>query len=81
MVIKAKLPILSIVSIFFLSLFYLTTFMYFGSYRLEYLPIMQKTILLAKIVWILSLSFFTTKKDFKNIFLVRDKKTFLPTFA
>jgi hypothetical protein len=65
--VKAKMPILSIASVFFLSLFYLTTFMYYGRFHLEYLPIMQKTILLAKIVWILSLAYFTTKGDFKHV--------------
>jgi hypothetical protein len=67
LVIKAKKPIFTIVSVFFLSLFYLTTFMYFGRFHLEYLPIMQKIILLAKITWILSLAYFTTKEDFKNV--------------
>jgi hypothetical protein len=67
LVIKAKMPIFSIVSIFFLSLFYLATFMYFGRFHLEYMPIMQKIILLAKIVWILSLEYFTTEEDFKYI--------------
>jgi hypothetical protein len=65
--IKAKMPILSIASVFFLSLFYLATFMYFGRFHLEYMPIMQKIILLAKIVWILSLTYFTTKDDFKHV--------------
>ncbi len=65
--IKAKLPILSIVSVLFLALFYFATFMYSARFHLEYMPIMQKITFLAKIIWISALSYCTTKEDFEKI--------------
>ncbi len=65
--IKAKKPILAIMSVLFLLLFYFATFMYSSKFHLEYMPIMQKLVFLVKIVWILTLSYFTKKEDFEHI--------------
>ncbi len=66
-VIKAKKTILALMSVLFLLLFYFATFMYSTRFHLEYMPLMQKIAFLVKIVWILSLTFFTKKEDFENI--------------
>ena len=66
-VINAKKPILSLMSVLFLILFYFATFMYSARFHLEYMPIMQKIVFVVKIVWILSLAYFTKKEDFENV--------------
>ena len=67
MIIKSKLLILKIVSILFLLIFYFGAYMYFTRSYLEFMPLMQKIIFLIKIVWILSLEYFTQKEDFQHI--------------
>jgi hypothetical protein len=65
--IKSKLVVLKILSILFLLIFYLGAYMYFTRYVLEYMPLMQKIIFSVKIIWVLSLIYFTEKEDFQHI--------------
>lgn len=67
MVIKSKLNWIKVLSICFLSIFYVGAYMYFTRSFLEYMPIMQKIIFLIKIIWILSLEYLTRKEDFEYI--------------
>jgi hypothetical protein len=64
---KSKLHFLKIYSVLALLLFYVASYMYFTSSYLEYLPVMQKTIHLVQIVWVLVLEYFTKKEDFAHI--------------
>ena len=66
-VIKSKLTLMKLMSIAFLLTFYFGAFMYFARYELEYMPTVQKVIFLIKIVWVLSLEYFTKKGDFEHI--------------
>lgn len=66
-VIKSKLNGVKVLSIIFLLTFYLGAYMYFTRSFLDYMPIMQKVILLMKIVWILVLEYLTSKEDFQHI--------------
>lgn len=66
-VLKSKLSILKALSVVFLAAFYVGAYMYFGRWHLEYMPIMQKIIFLIKIVWILTLEYFTREEDFQFI--------------
>ena len=63
--IKSPLTILKILSIFFLGTFYFAAFMYFTRSFLSFMPLMQKVIFLIKIVWVISLIYFTRKEDFQ----------------
>jgi len=67
MVIKSKLTMLKIFSVFFLGTFYLAAYMYFTRSYLEYMPIVQKIIFLIKIFWVLSLEYFSSKEDFQFV--------------
>lgn len=64
---KSKLQLLKLTSIILLVVFYGAAYMYFTKTGLYYLPIVQKIIHILQIVWILSLEYFTTKKDFDHI--------------
>jgi hypothetical protein len=64
---KSKLHFLKIYSVLALLLFYVATYMYFTSSYLAYLPIVQKTIHLVQIVWVLVLEYFTKEEDFAHI--------------
>ncbi|MFT6811115.1 MAG: hypothetical protein ACJA01_004362, partial [Saprospiraceae bacterium] len=66
-VLKSKLNFLKVISVLFLLTFYFATYMYFTRSYLAYIPIMQKVILLMKIVWILVLEYRTSKEDFEYI--------------
>lgn len=61
---KSKLRLLKLCAVLFLSTFYLAAFMYFTRSYLEFMPLMQKIIFVMKIVWVLSLEYFTTRADF-----------------
>ncbi len=67
LILKSKLNVFKILSIFFLLTFYFACYMYFTRSYIEYMPIMQKAIHVFQIIWILGLHYFTTKKDFENI--------------
>jgi hypothetical protein len=58
---------MKVLSIIFLLTFYFGAYMYFTGSFLEYLPIIQKIIFLMKLMWILSLEYFTRKEDFQYI--------------
>lgn len=64
---KSKLNLLKIASILFLLTFYLAAYMYFTQSYLEFMPLMQKFILLIKIVWVLSLLYLSRDDDFQYI--------------
>ncbi len=64
---KSKLLIFKILSISFLAICYFACFMYFTRSYLAYMPIVQKIVHICQIVWILSLQYFTSKKDFDFI--------------
>jgi hypothetical protein len=66
-VLKSKLYFLKIYSVLALLSFYITTYMYYSSSYLTYLPIMQKNIHLLQIVWVLILEYFTKEEDFQHI--------------
>ena len=66
-VIKSKLTVMKIISIFFLLTFYFGAFMYFSRFQLEYMPIMQKVIFIIKIIWVLLLEYTTGKEDYDYI--------------
>lgn len=67
MVIKSELMLMKVLSIVFLTTFYFGAYMYFTRSHLEFMPIMQKSIFLMKILWILSLEYLTRKEDFEYI--------------
>jgi hypothetical protein len=64
---KTKFHFLKIYSVLSLIFFYAATYMYSTRSYIEYLPIMQKTIHLVQIVWVLILEYYTTEKDFQHI--------------
>jgi hypothetical protein len=64
---KVRLFGLALASTLFLATFYYTTFMFYGSYQLEYLPIMQKVIFLLKIGWVLWLQYGVDKTAFRTL--------------
>jgi hypothetical protein len=66
-ILKSKLHLLKIYSVLSLLLFYVVTYMYSTRSYLEYLPIMQKTVHLVQIVWVLILEYFTKEEDFQHI--------------
>lgn len=66
-VLKSNLQALKVLSVIFLSTFYFGAYMYFTRSFIEYMPIVQKLIFLMKIVWVLSLAYFTQKEDFQHI--------------
>lgn len=66
-VLKSNLQALKVLSVIFLSTFYFGAYMYFTRSFIEYMPIVQKLIFLMKIVWVLSLTYFTQKEDFQHI--------------
>ena len=66
-IVKSKLTMLKVVSIFFLISFYFAAFMYFTRTYLEYLPIVQKFLLLFEIAWVIALEYLTKKEDFAHI--------------
>lgn len=66
-VLKSRLFLLKIVSVLFLASFYFAAYMYFTRSYLDYMPLVQKIILLVKIVWILSLQYLTQEEDFAHI--------------
>lgn len=61
---KSQLQLLKFCAVLFLSTFYFAAFMYFTRSYLEFMPVLQKVILLMKIVWVLSLEYFTRSEDF-----------------
>lgn len=67
MVIKSPLRLLKIMSVIFLLTFYFAAYMYFSRFQLEYMPLMQKIIFLLKIIWVVSLEYFTRKEDFEAV--------------
>jgi hypothetical protein len=64
---KSKLHFLKFCSVVFLFLFYAAAYMYFTRSYLEFMPIMQKVIFVAKIIWVLVLEYFTKEEDFEHI--------------
>ncbi len=66
-VVKSKLTFLKIMSILFLLASYFAAYMYFTRSFLDYMPLAQKLIYAIKIIWVLSLFYFTSAKDFKHI--------------
>ena len=67
LLVKSNLKVLKIMSILLLIIFYGAAFMYFTKTGLDYLPLIQKTIHILQIIWILGLDFKTTQKDFETI--------------
>lgn len=64
---KSRLHLLKIFSVLNLLLFYFCNFMYFARFHLEFLPIVQKILLLSNISLITLLYYFTSADDFKPI--------------
>jgi len=64
---KSRLFWLKLISVLFLASFYFAAFMYFTRIYLDYMPLVQKIILLVKITWILSLQYLTQEEDFAHI--------------
>lgn len=67
LVLKSRLIILKLFSILFLASFYFAAYMYFTRTLLDFMPLVQKIILLVKIAWILSLQYLTQVEDFVHI--------------
>lgn len=42
------------------------TFIHFASTYLDYLPIMQKTLIVLVIIWMVGLVYFTVREDFQR---------------
>lgn len=61
---KSRLHFLKLLSVVFLSSFYLAAYMYFTRSYLELMPLMQKLIFFFKIIWVLLLLYFARKEDF-----------------
>jgi ABC-type iron transport system FetAB permease component len=64
-VFKSKLTLLKILAIIVIVLFEVCNYLYYTRSRLDLLPVAQKATLLAGLVWILSLQYFTKRKDFQ----------------
>jgi hypothetical protein len=64
-VFKSKLHLFKVLSIICMLVFYCCNYLYYTRSYLELLPIMQKTLLLIIIIWVLSLQYFTTSADFR----------------
>lgn len=70
-VLKSKLHFFKILSIVCLLVFYSCNFMYYSSSYLKFLPIMQKTLLVLTITWMLGLEYFSKKEDFEQVKLAK----------
>lgn len=66
-ILKSKLTLLKVLSVFFLLTFYLGAYMYFTQSFLHYMPIVQKLIFAMKIIWVISIEHFSTREDFSHI--------------
>jgi hypothetical protein len=64
-VFKSRLTLLKILAIIVIVLFEVCNYLYYTRSRLDLLPVAQKTTLLAGLVWILSLQYFTKREDFE----------------
>jgi hypothetical protein len=64
-VFKSKLHLFKALSFICMLVFYCCNYLYYTSSYLEWLPIMQKTLLLIIIIWVLSLQYLTTSADFQ----------------
>lgn len=62
---KTDLHLLKVLSVVFLMTFYFAAYMYFTRSFLELMPLVQKVIFVEKIVWVLSLIYFSEEKDFE----------------
>ncbi len=67
MVLKSRLLVFKVLSVCFLLLYYFVCYLYFTRSYLNYLPLMQKIIHLVQLIWVISLHYFTLKKDFEHI--------------
>lgn len=66
-VLKSRLLGWKIASVVFLLFFYATFYIYYTHSWMEHMPVLQKTLHLVKIVWVLGLEYFTRKEDFEHI--------------
>lgn len=67
MVLKSRLLVFKLLSVLLLLIHYLACYQYFTRSYLEYLPLMQKIIHLIQLIWVISLHYFTHKKDFEHV--------------
>jgi len=65
LIFKSRLHALKVFSFIGLLLAYGCNFIYYTRTNLEWLPVLQKVTLLASILWILALEYFTEKADFE----------------
>ncbi|MDP5169697.1 MAG: hypothetical protein NWR72_05590 [Bacteroidia bacterium] len=63
LVMPSRQPWLKVASVVFLMLFYLATAMYFGRWMVEYLPLMQKLLLLIQAGWVVWLDHAVERED------------------
>lgn len=66
-VFKSRLYLFKILSIVYLLVSYCCNYIYYAGSHIEFLPIMQKVVLLVTIIWILGLEHFTNREDFQGI--------------
>lgn len=66
-ILKSKLTILKVMSVFFLLTFYFGAYMYFTRSFLDYMPIVQKIIFVMKITWVISIEYSSTREDYCHI--------------
>jgi len=65
-ILKSRLLLFKFLCIICLLLYYLTFYLY-GSWNLDWLPVMQKITFLSSVFLILGLEYFTRKEDFEHI--------------
>ena len=65
-VFKSRLTYLKILAGICILLFYFTNYLYYTRSRLNLLPVMQKITLLAGLIWLLYLHYFTKCEDFER---------------
>ncbi len=66
-VFKSKLHGFKALSVAFLLVLYGSSFVYYTSTGLEYLPLLQKSYIAIAICWILGLEYFTKREDFQPV--------------
>jgi len=65
-VFKSKLHLFKLLCVICMLLMYVSLYIYYSGNLREILPVMQKTVLIVTITWVLVLQYFTVKEDFQQ---------------
>ncbi|MES2004794.1 MAG: hypothetical protein V4450_09750 [Bacteroidota bacterium] len=64
---KSKLTLFKLLSLICILVFYCTNYIYYSGSYLAILPVMQKILFAIMLLWVFSLTYFTTREDFEHI--------------